>query len=1221
MKRSRSRNDFNRRFMTPETFKTFLTEQIFLIDGAMGTMIQGFGFGPQEYGGEAFQMLSDMVVFSKPEDLRNLHLQYFRAGSHAVETNTFGASQLRLQEFDFSALDASEFPEESKKLNLNRIAVEEIAYYLNKRAAELAREALDIHRKDDNYDNRPLFVIGSLGPSNRVLSSTHADLKKGTYELIEQNFYHQTTGLIDGGVDLLMFDTQQDILELKVAIFGAKRAMAEKNVDLPIIAQVTVDQFSRMQIFHTDIQAAIATLQDIGIHALGINCSLGPDQMEATVEKMSRHSRIPVSVIPNAGLPESEAGKTVFRLTPEELARHLKHFITDFGINIVGGCCGTTPAHIKAVAEAIRGIKPIPRETDNRLRVSGPQQAVLLDSEPALIRFGERLNVRGSKKVRIAVEESDPIDHDALEEVVNEQVRELGLEIIDVCMDSNVVETKKTLVDVIRHQTVDFPGAMSLDSFDVEALEEAIRNYPGRPVINSISMEEYAPGLDKVDAVLNVTKQHAPVYIALTTGPKGPAVTTDQKIDLSRQIFSKAVDQHGVLPEQLIFDINAFPIGAEPEPGLNFAVESINAIPEIKNIHPDVRTIIGVGNLTNGLAQKPYMRKVLTSVFLDEARKKGLDAAIVNPNHYVPVKSLPPEDYEIGKRIILEHDMDAFSQLEEIALQKKKGSAAIKKSNYDEMDPIEAVCSKIKNGYKDRLEGRVSVKDFEYDYSDKIVEAIAEIIRQIEPLDLINDHLMPAMEDLGAGFAEGMVSLPHLLKSADVMKQVMGFLEAFMKNSASGAAELQARIKGTIVLGTVYQDVHSIGKDLSKTLMENYGYKVIDLGVQVPLQKFIDTATEHNAIAIGMSALLVQTSNHMITVSSLMKEKQMDDMPVLIGGAPVNNRHAAYVAMAGEDDLSAMRENVFYCRSGMDGVNILNQLSEPSQKSKLLADNRQKLEAAYRSGQNLEKRTAELLKTLPKRPVEFPSTPIRVDSFEPVGKRVYRISDFRKHMNQQLLYTLNWKYGGKRSWERKGITPEMLEAKLNEWISRSDENNWIHPQGVYAVFPCYGGENSVTILHPDSEETLITLTFNDLIGQGKKDIFNVARFFHPERKDIIGIQLTTAGPDVDKAIRSFSEHDRESVLMLQGLSNRIAEDMAEHVNHILNEMVLGDSNGSSTRYSPGYPAMADIKNNRPIMDILSAEKQLGIKLTDGFEFSPTGTTAAVVCFHPDAAYY
>ncbi len=1207
--------------MTPETFNTFLSEQVLLIDGALGTMIQSFQFGPREYGGEAFQMLSDMIVFSRPEALRELHLQYYRAGSHAVETNTFGASPLRLQEFDFSTLDLEGFPEASQKLDLNRASIEDIAYQLNRRAAEIAREALEIHRADDNYDNRPLYVIGSLGPSNWVLSSTHADLKKGTYEQIEGNFYQQTVGLIDGGVDILIFDTQQDILELKVAILGAKRAMAEKGVDLPIIAQVTVDQFSRMQIFHTDIQAAITTLQDIGIHALGINCSLGPEQMVATVEKLSRYSKIPISVVPNAGLPESEDGLTVFKLTPEGLAHHLKRFVTEFGINIVGGCCGTTPEHIKAVSDAIKGIKPAARDTDARLCVSGPQQAVVLDSKNALIRIGERLNVRGSKKVRIAVEESDPIDHEALEEVVNEQVRDLGLEIIDVCMDSNVVDTKTTLVDVIKNQTVDFPGAMSLDSFDVEALEHAIRSYPGRPVINSISMEEYAPGLDKVDAVLNVTKQHAPVYIALTTGPKGPAVTKSQKVELSRQIFDKAVNQHGVLPEQLIFDINAFPIGAEPEPGLNFAVESIDAIPEIKKLHKDIRTVIGVGNLTNGLGQKPYMRKVLTSIFLDEARKKGLDAAIVNPNHYVPVNVLPPEDYELGRRIIIEHDMDAFSQLEEIALQKKQGSVAIKRNDYENMPLAEAVCAKIKDGFKERSQGQVTVDSFEYEYSDKIVQSVAEIIQQIEPLELINSHLMPAMEELGSGFAEGMVSLPHLLKSADVMKQVMGFLEAYMKASASEDAELQSRLKGTIVLGTVYQDVHSIGKDLSKTLMENYGYKVIDLGVQVPLATFVKTARENGAIAIGLSALLVQTSNHMITVANLMKEKGMDNIPILIGGAPVNNRHAAYVAMAGCEELSEMRDNVFYCRSGMDGVNYLNQLNEPTQKNRLLSENREKLEAAYHSGQSLEKRTARLLKTLPQRAVDFSICIDEVTSFEPLHKRVYRLTDFREHIDQRLIFTLNWKYGGKGSWERKGITQEMLNGKLDEWIQRADENDWIRPQGVFGLFPCRGGDNSVTVLDPATGKTLAELTFNDIIGQGKQDIFNVARYFHPNRNDVIGIQLTTAGPDVDKAIRGFSEHDRESVLMLQGLSNRVAEDMATHVNGILTEMAIGDRDGSSMRYSPGYPAMSDIQNNRPIMEILNAEEMLGIHLTDGFEFSPTGTTAAVVCFHPQAGYH
>ncbi|MCP4756255.1 MAG: dihydropteroate synthase [Proteobacteria bacterium] len=1203
--------------MTPREFQETLKKRILITDGALGTMIQNLGYGTEIFGGEEFQMLSEMLVFSRPEALRNLHLQYFRAGSDAVQTNTIGASSLRLQEFDFSALDTSEF--ESWEGDPHSLSMDELAVRLNSRAAAIARAALDEHKRDPAYDGRELFVIGTLGPSNWVLSSTNADLKKGDFETIEWNFQTQALGLIEGGADILLFETQQDILELKAAILGAKKAMRDKKVDLPIIAQVTVDPFSRMPIFHTDILAAMATVQDLGIHAFGINCGLGPKQMEPTIEKLHRQCRLPISVVPNAGLPQSERGQTVYKLSASEFAHHMKTFVEDFGVNIVGGCCGTAPDHIRSLVESIRPLKPKQRIIEKTVFVSGPQQAIKLDSHESLIRIGERLNVRGSKKVRQAVENTVPIDQEALEEVVVEQTRELGVEIIDVCMDSNVVETASTLVEVVKAQTVDFPAAMSLDSFDVEALEKAVRIYPGRPIVNSISLEEYSPGVDKIDAVLNATKDHAPVYIALTTGPKGPAVTADEKTELARRILEKATTKHGVTAQQIIVDINAFPIGSEPEDDLNFALESIAAIPRIKKMDPDLKTIIGVGNLTNGLAKKPYMRKVLTSVFLDEARKKGLDAAIVNPAHYVPADSLPRDDYQLGKKVIMEHDMDAFAQLEVIALE-KKGTVTAKKIDYDDLDPPASVCAKIKDGFKERTPGSLEINGNVHEYQDRIVLQVANIVENMEPLKLINDHLMPAMEELGAGFAAGTVSLPHLLKSADVMRQVMLFLEALIKTS-TGGSDRKASAKGTVVLGTVYQDVHSIGKDLSKTLMENYGYQVIDLGVQVPVAKFVEAAREHRAAAVGMSALLVQTSNHMISVAALLEEQGLGHVPLLVGGAPVNQRHAAHVAMAGREDESRIRDDVFYCSSGMDGINYLNQLLDPTKKRRLLADNREKLIASYRSGRKREKKRDELSKSLPRRKVLFHDSPPSLKDFPPIQYLEYSMSDFLPYLKEDLLYTLNWKYGGKGSWERKGVRREDLHQKLTDWVRRLDEKKWMRPQAVYALFPCRGSQNAVTVLNPGTKDEICRLTFNNVLGKNKKDIFSVAQYFHPDREDIVGLQLSTAGTEVETAIRKMKDHDSESALILQGLANRVAEDMAEHANRLMEKYLFPGSAAQSARYSPGYPAMTDIENNQRIADLLDAVQHLGIELTSGYQFHPTGTTAAVVCFHPQAEYH
>ncbi|MBM3290390.1 MAG: 5-methyltetrahydrofolate--homocysteine methyltransferase, partial [Candidatus Hydrogenedentes bacterium] len=645
-----------------------------------------------------------------------------------------------------------------------------------------------------------------------------------------------------------------------------------------------------------------------------------------------------------------------------------------------------------------------------------------------------------------------------------EQVRGLGVKVIDVCMDSNVVDTTAALKEVVHKQSTDFSGAMCLDSFAVDALAEAIKVYPGRPVVNSMSMEEVAPGVTKVDAVCDVTKDHCPLYIGLAAGAKGPGATREEKADLARQIVENAA-RHGVAPGQILIDMNVFPVGSESDESMNFAVESLEAIPLIKAIHPDLRTTCGVGNLTNGLAKKPYMRKVLTSVWLDEARKRRLDAAIINPHHYVFVRDLDPHDYELGLRVILQRDMQAFDELEAIA-ERKKGIDVVRRTGYDDLDVETAICEKVKDGFKERAQGSVTLGGHEYRYADKIVLQAAEVVTRHEPLEFINTHLMRAMNELGDGFARGEVSLPHLLKSADVMKQVMGFLEEYMRVSAGVDVHAKIEYKGTIVIGTVYQDVHSIGKDLAKTLFENYGYRVIDLGVMTPLQSYLDAAKEHRADAIGMSALLVQTSNHMITVSKMMLEQGLADVPVLIGGAPVNDRHAAYVALAGAADTGAMRQNVFYCPTAMDGVNVMNTIKTGAALDTLLRGNVEKLRLNFEKAERRAAEEESLLRTLPRRVISFAEHAMPERPWS--GPDVLRIdlNLFAPNIDTRTLFALNWKFGGKAGRERRGESADHLNALLDRWVRQAHEHGWVQPQAIVGVWPCQSDGDEVIVYDP-----------------------------------------------------------------------------------------------------------------------------------------------------------
>ncbi len=1203
-------------------FLDLLKEQVVVLDGAMGTMIQNLDVCDADFGGSAYRMLSDLLTLSRPQHIRDIHLAYYRAGAHAVETNSFGASPLRLGEYDFRDLQMGAFAAAGERADLRGMTPEALAGHLSRRAAEVACEARDIYRAEAGYDGRPLFVVGSIGPSNRVVSSTEANLGRATFDEISENFRHQVSGLLAGGADVLLFETQQDILELKAAVMGALSAMEDAGRRVPVMAQVTVDQFGKMQIFNTDIQAALVTMTGTGVDTFGINCSIGPDLMRKTVEKLSHFSHLPISVIPNAGLPESEAGRTVFKFSPEDMARYLLEYVEDYGVNIVGGCCGTTPHHIRAIADAVRCVRPAVRRPAGGVYLSGPQHAVHLDSAKGLIRVGERLNVRGSKKVRDAVETGGPIDHQALEEVVNEQVVALGVEVIDVCMDSNVVDTAATLTEVVHRQTTDFGAAMSLDSFDHHALAAAIKAYPGRPLINSMSMEEVAPGVTKVEAVIRAVNAHFPLYVGLAAGSEGPGATADQKTDLARQIIEKAAE-FGVAADRIFIDMNVFPLGSESVEGLNFALESLEAIPRIKALAPGVRTICGVGNLTNGLAQKPYMRQVLTSVWLAEGRKRGLDAAIVNPNHYVPVENLDPAHYELGLRVVLQRDMEAFEELERIA-EAKRGIASKKTGNYDALPVEDAICRKIVDGFKERETGTVEVNGHAYTYRDRIVLQAADVLQTHEPLAFINSHLMAAMQELGDGFARGEVSLPHLLKSADVMKQVMGFFEEYMRVASGVDLHDEIAYKGTIVLGTVYQDVHSIGKDLAKTLFENYGYRVIDLGVMTPLQQYLDTAREYNADAIGISALLVQTSNHMITVSQMMAEQGMDHLPLLIGGAPVNDRHAAYVAMAGSDGPEHMRANVFYCPTAMDGVNVMNTLlgEEPGA---LLDKNLKKLRDRLRHAEERAQKEEMLLATLPRRTVSFDAHVLPANPYTAPVLVSYRPTEFAPLIDRKTLFSLNWRFGGAKSRARRGESEEDLERLLQEWLDKAESAGWLHPQGLYGIFPCCSEGDEIVVLDVETQRReLCRFDFNLVLGAGNEDTLSAAQFFRPRESgllDAIGVQLSTGGPPIaDVLDRMKAEGDSEGALLLQGLSDRLAEDMADEL-HRRQCRHLGRGDGAAgRRWSPGYPAMKNIANNRTIHGLLNADGRIPVTLTDADEFYPTGTTAAVVSFHEDARY-
>ena len=1164
-------------------FLETIKKQIIVMDGAMGTMIQSLNLSDDDFGGKEFNILYDILVFSKKSSLKKMHTAYFKAGANCVETNTFGSNPFRLQEFNFKNINKKNLSDLPADFNINKADIKDISYKLSLLSSKTAKEALNDYKKLKEYDGRPLFVIGSIGPSNYVLSPTKAELKKSTFDEIKANFYIQAKGLIDGGCDVLLFETQQDVLELKAGIFGAQEAIRESKKKIPIMAQVTVDEFSRMQIFGTKIESVITTLSDIGIDTLGINCSLGPELMEDAIKKLSLYSKLPISVLPNAGMPILKQGIPVYDIAPKVFTKYLKNYITKYGINIVGGCCGTNPTHIKELASAVKDIKPKKREVSDKEFISGPQERVSLDSTKDIIRIGERLNVRGSKIVKQAVELETKVDFNALEKVASNQTKELGLKVLDVCMDSNIVNTQKTLGDVIYNLCIDFDGALSIDSFETQSLIEAVKKYPGKPIINSVSIEKIDKKESKIDIVLKQTACHSPYYVIMLADEEGPAKTCAKKIEIAEKSI-KECKKYGVTPSQLFVDINAFPIGSETNKEENFALESLKSIKGIKKLNHKIKTIIGVGNLTNGLAKKAYMRLVLTSVFLDEGKKLGLDAAIVNPSHYVPVESIDKKDYKLGQQIILKKDMTAFEKLEEIA--EKKVGIKKKTVSYEKLTVKEKIYNKIKEARKEHQKGKVKVENLSFNYEDKIVLDVAEALKELKPLELINEYLIPAMKDIGDDFAEGKVSLPHLLKSADLMKYSMEFIENYMQKKEGRKLKKK---RGLIVLGTVYQDVHSIGKDLTKTLFENYNYEVIDLGVQIEPETFVSTIKKSKADAIGMSALLVQTASHMLTVSEIMSKENID-IPILIGGAPINKNFAVDVAMAGKESVKEIKSNVFYCASSMDGINVLEKLNS-NKKEEVLEKNKKELTEIYKKVKEKKKEILPLKKRAIKlNDKKLPDLNFKIETV----KKEWNI----ENLNIKALHSINWKL--------KKILPE---EEISEWIEMAKKENITNAVGKIAFFECNSDGKDLIIYKPGTNEEIEKISFKKLISKDKKEYYYISSYFLPKKKkkkDIVGFLISRAGIP-NKEIKN--RLDNEASFMLTGISNRIAEDMANFLHQKIAKKSLDKK--LTSRYSPGYSALS-IKNNKVIYKLLKANK-IGIGITEAGEFLPLSTTAAIVC--------
>ncbi|MDX6688198.1 MAG: 5-methyltetrahydrofolate--homocysteine methyltransferase, partial [Baekduia sp.] len=856
-------------------------DHVVVFDGSMGATLEEFDLTAADYGGLEGKC-HEALVLHRPDVIQELHESMVAAGAEVVETDTFQASKLKLDEWGLG----------------------EHTFEINQKAAEIARKAV----------GEKLFVAGSIGPTGHLPASDDPTLGAITFRELVEIFTQQAQGLVRGGADLLIIETAQDILEVKAAIFGAREAFKLEGRTLPIQTSVSLLPNGGKMLLGTDISAVLATLESLKVDVIGLNCSTGPEDMRDAVRFLGEFAPMPVHCIPNAGLPQQgRNGETIFPETPEILAKVLGEFVEDYGVSIVGGCCGTTVDHIRAISERVKdargGRGPGPRPAPRPPHLSSMIAATPLAQEPAPTIVGERVNSQGSRKAKEMLLADD---YDGLVQIAEDQV-EGGAHVLDLCVAlTERADEDEQMRMVAKRVSLSQPTPIQIDSTEPDVIKLALEQTPGRAIVNSVNLEA---GPDKLNTVVPLAIEHGAAVIALTIDEVGMAKTAERKVEIAKRIKELACDEHGLDPELLIFDVLTFTLTTGDDEWKPSAVETIKGIRDVKAALPGVKTSLGVSNVSFGVGQPA--RAVLNSVFLHHCVEAGLDLAMVNPNHITPYGEISEEERELADDLVYNRREDALQRFIEHFESRGAEAEAEVADPTAGMEPEAALHWHILRRKKDGVEAQI----------DAAVEKLGAV-------PVLNDVLLPAMKEVGDKFGAGELILPFVLQSAEVMKRAVAQLENYLDR-------IEGYTKGTVVIATVFGDVHDIGKSLVNTILTNNGYTVIDLGKQVPISTILDAAVEHDATAIGLSALLVSTSKQMPAAVRELHERQLP-YPVLIGGAAINRDFGRRILYPGGKDSDDIYEpGVFYCKDAFEGLNKMDQLIDPDGRTALLAKTRE----------------------------------------------------------------------------------------------------------------------------------------------------------------------------------------------------------------------------------------------------------------------------------------
>ncbi|MFN2582900.1 MAG: methionine synthase [Candidatus Dormibacteria bacterium] len=1146
-----------------------LRRRVLVFDGAMGTSLQTANPTVDDFGGPRLEGWVDGLVLHAPHIVEAVHHSFLEVGCDGVETCSFQASPLRL----------AEWGQAGRALELNRTA------------AQLARRVCDEHSTPD----QPRFVAGSIGPSGYLPASSDPTLGGIAFQQLVDAFREQSLGLIEGGADCLIIETAQDILEVKAAIFGARAAMDTAGQRLPVIASVSLDTTGRM-LLGTDIGAVLTILEGLDVDIVGLNCSTGPDYMSEPVRYLGEHSSVPVSCIPNAGLPVNVNGVACYQLEPAPMAAELTRFVREYGVSIVGGCCGTTPEHLRTLVESVRTVQPAARHADTSPRLASSMRSIAEQQQPPPLLIGERVNAQGSRAVKRLLLADD---YDGIVDVARKQV-EGGAHALDVCVAvterSDEADQMRTLVKTLQ-MSIDSP--LVLDSTDADVIKAGLEANPGRGVGNSVNLEN---GRARCEAVLPLVRDHGAAVIALTIDEQGMAKSAERKLEIARRIHELACGDFSLQPHQLLFDALTFTLATGEQEWIDSGRETIEGIRAIKRELPGVLTVLGVSNVSFGLS--PQARPVLNSVFLYHCVEAGLDAAIINPAHVVPYGEIDAKARRLAEDLVFNRTPDALTNFiaHFDASAVDTGGSAQAVDQFAGMEPPERIHAQILHRRKDGIEEQIDLA-----------------LRERDPVAVLNEILLPAMKDVGDRFGAGELILPFVLQSAEVMKRAVAHLEQFLEKK-------EGYTKGKVVLATVYGDVHDIGKNLVNTILSNNGYTVYDLGKQVPLTTIISKAQEVGADAIGLSALLVSTSKQMPMCVQELDTRGLE-YPLIIGGAAINRgfgRRILYV-----DDQRVYEPGVFYCKDAFEGLDTVDQLLDPKRRTELVARVRE--EAAEHRVRERAKHarratSAAAASGLPARSDTRRDAPIPDAPFW--GARVVRdipIWDVYPHIDRNSLFKMSWQFRGvhdEARWEE--LLRTELEPRLQRSMEEAERDGWLQLQAVYGYWPALADGDAVIVYDPqDIDRELGRFDFPRQSEQNRLCLADYLRAVEDAgdgERDLVALQVVTTGPrasEVSNRLQASGDYD--DMLRIHGFATQMAEATAEYLHQrIRRELRIGENQGR--RYSWGYPACPDLSGHETVFRIVPTH-EIAVTLTEGFQLVPEQSTAAIVMHHPEARYF